>query len=265
MKGISAEIPAPHWKGDLKEYLQWLAPRDQRLVRTLKTSGLPSKGECSLTATPGENYGIRYKDFAVNSLSVLLGNRDDFDLNKMGGMFCVSGSGSEGWRIWRVWLLEVAHNDPQRGSCIRYLWDRASNGSRISIEHINDDLARSERKQLGRTSVVTQLKQLVSGLEIISMEEAKSKLSGRPEGTGWFKSLKDFRIALKEVLAAQNSRPTQLNVLKLLDNHRFCQIKARKPRNQSHTKLLRHWLHKAKIKSYNKALQMYWKPSKSGK
>lgn len=266
MKGIPADIPDPHWKGNLQEYLQWLAPKDQRLVRALKASGIPSRGECCLITTPGDNYGPRYRDFEVNSLAVSLGHHEDLDLlHKSGGMFQVSGSEAEGWTIWRVWLLEISHIDLNRSACIRYLWDRASNASRISIEYISDDLGRAERKQVGRTSVLAQLKRLISGIEIISIEDARLKLSGRPEGTGWFKSVKGFRAALKQVLAGQKKRPTQLDTLRLLDNHHLCQMRARKPRNQSHTKLLRDWLHKARIKDYNKALRMYWKPSKSGK
>jgi len=195
----------------------------------------------------------------------LLRNRDESILNKLGGIFYVSGSETEGWKIWRVWLLEISHINPNRSSCIRYLWDRASNGAHIGIVHINDDLARAERRQLGRTSVLAQLRELISGLEIISLEEVKLKLSGRPEGSGWFKSIRDFRTALKQVLATQKRRPTQLTLLRLLDYHPLCQMTPAKPRLQSHTKLLRDWLDKARIKNYEKALSLYWKPSKSGK
>jgi hypothetical protein len=97
------------------------------------------------------------------------------------------------------------------------------------------------------------------------MEEAKLRLGGRPEGTGWFKSTKDFRTGLKESLATQITRPTQLHMLKLLDDHRLCQLKPQEPRTQSHTKLLRVWLHRAKLRDYDEALRRYWKPSKKRK
>lgn len=256
------QIVPPEKYVSLQDWLEWLSKGDSLLTQKLKAMGLPPEGECCLTTTPGRCYGPAYNNFTVNSVAELLGNVGEINSESVGGLAYLSGPES-GWRVWRIWLMDIACNGMD--SHIRYMWNQTTCGAIVTIEGINQDLYLSHQsKENGSATarVVTQLRSLLPGLKIIELVESQI---GRPRGTGWFKSVKDFRTALKEVLATQTSRPPQLHTLKLLDDHRLCHLKPAKPRDQSHTKALRDWLHRAKLKDYDDALRQYWQPSKKRK
>jgi hypothetical protein len=87
------------------------------------------------------------------------------------------------------------------------------------------------------------------------------KKAGRPKQTGWFNNASDFQTALEDVLLNSKTQPTQLQLLIELDQHRLCQ-KPGKNRHQSHTVLLRNWLHKVNIRkneeTFESALKKTW-------
>lgn len=256
------QIPPPRWEVSVQDYIEHLSEKDPEVLERLKAFGFPSQGLCRLSETPGEVYGRAYKGFTVHTAAVLLGNKKDLPRESFSGI--MHGDIVDNVeRAWRIWLMDVVRNEPDQDSLIRCIWNEPRDGSHITIEYIHNDFHRHTKP--GRSGnatriVMAQLKHLLPGLRIITFE-----LMGRPEGSGWFKGVKDFRTALKAVLATQISRPTQLKTLKLLDEHQLCQLKSDEPRTQSHTKLLRHWLHKAGFKKYDEALRRYWNPPKKRK
>lgn len=275
MKAKTVEIPPVDWEGSLQDYVQMLSKKYKHITEKLRTVGVPSEGYCHSTTTRGDVFvrGSAYKDFTVTSLAVLVGNQDDLDpyssdgilhLTVAQGVALTRETRPEDHKVWRVWLMDITRNGSD--SFIEYAWDDAASGGRVTIENINTALIMSnERNGPGRATsdVIAQLKRLLPGLRLIELAEGQR---GRPkEGSGWFRNIKDFRTAMKETLATQTKRPTQLRLLKLLDDHPLCQLKPDNERNQSHTKLLRDWLKKRlKLKSYDEALDRYWKSAKRG-
>jgi hypothetical protein len=85
---------------------------------------------------------------------------------------------------------------------------------------------------------------------------------GRPEGTGLFRTPRDFELALKDVLGKARKKPSQREVLHAIRQHPLCRKQTTDFPSQNETKTLRNWLTKCGL-TYKEALEKYWKLAQS--
>jgi hypothetical protein len=178
MESKKRQIPIPYDRGFLQKYWDFLGRGDKLLAKRLRDAGVPQYGHYIhyiRIETSGSSYGQPFKNFTVQSFSVLLGNAEDININNYGGILHASGNEVDGIRrFWQVWLMDVQFKGMR--SFIRYIWNQPSNGGLVTIENINSDLQKALNKNgIGQSTgiVVGQLAHLLPGLKIIQMEESK--------------------------------------------------------------------------------------------
>jgi hypothetical protein len=88
---------------------------------------------------------------------------------------------------------------------------------------------------------------------------------GRLKGTGLFKDIDDFHIALWDVFGGFSRKPSETEVIELLRQHQLCQRKTSNAPLENQTRTLRGWLKKSGFKDFHDAWRKYRLSEKNGK
>lgn len=136
----------------------------------------------------------------------------------------------------------------------------------------NPDAAGWERKNeyhKGKQFCTVQAAQndLVKSLALLeSVVETKMKGSpGRPKGTGLFKSIEDFCVALRSVFEGFSQKPSEVQVIEQLRQHPLCQQKTSRAKLENQTRTLRDWIQKAEYNDFHDAWRKHLLSQKNGK
>lgn len=138
----------------------------------------------------------------------------------------------------------------------------SDNGALATIENIHTDLHQSQERSGSTRDVTAQLKRLLPGLNLIRLAEEQR---GRPEGTGLFKNVEEFRTSLQDVFTEFTERPSETEVIERLRVHPLCQHKTSNATFESQTRTLRDWIKKLGFTSFHNAWRDYLLSQKTGK
>jgi hypothetical protein len=123
----------------------------------------------------------------------------------------------------------------------------------LSVVYVKENPMSAEEYRERQDRALARLRDLLPKLD-----------GGRPEGTGLFKNIDDFQMALKDVLGKAHKKLSQREALHAIRQHPLCQKQTKDFPSQNETKTLRNWLDKCEMK-YKDALEKYWKPAQKGK